>query len=75
MRCANKFMGKRAVRAICKQEHMNENSGIRNRGNALGMKVAKKEKNQIWKVAYFFFVLLAKLFLAKNVGVFSAENK
>lgn len=40
-------------------------SGIRNRGNALGMKATKEGKirNQIWKVAYFFSVLLTKFVL------------
>lgn len=61
MRCANKFMGKRAVRAICKQEHMNENSGIRNRGNALGMKAAKKEKKSNMESSLLFFRIVGKI--------------
>lgn len=53
-------------------------SGIRNRGNALGMKKAKEGKirNQIWKVLSFFFVLLPKYFkfCCKTAGLVSPEK-
>lgn len=51
-------------------------SGIRNRGNALGMKATKEGKirNQIWKVAHFFFCIVDKICF-KTVGLFGPEKK
>lgn len=40
---------------------MNENSGIRNRGNALGMKAAKKGKKSNMESSLLFFRIVGKI--------------